>query len=225
MEQQEFARYLLGLIDEEAEDEEIDPGAFYGYFQFFMPSGEGVERVFAPLDKGAAYLQRIAPIYEMLDPADFKGEQVPGYFIGKTGRASEEVLRALGEQLVQGLQQLFEEQTDMEGMDEPLSYLREIEEIIILQKGEIMAFENRKEPIIYETMFEIVEERTDYDGPIWVLSEAYYSIACDYWLSYYLQWPRYKKLANMDPLAPYFELYKIGYTAVFSGRSLYIGSY
>jgi hypothetical protein len=102
MEQQEYARYLFGLIDEEAEDGVIDQDTFYGYFQIYMPSGKEVERVFTPLDNGNAYLHRIALIYEMLDPSDFEGEWVPGYFNGKTGDVAEEVQRATGQQLVRG---------------------------------------------------------------------------------------------------------------------------
>lgn len=55
-----------------------------------------------------------------------------------------------------------------------------------------------------------------------LLDEAYYSIACDYWISYYLQWHRYG--LKGDPLAPYFELYRLGYSAIFSEQKLYIGS-
>ncbi|MNI58809.1 hypothetical protein D3C73_1139370 [compost metagenome] len=59
-------------------------------------------------------------------------------------------------------------------------------------------------------------------GSIEILDEAYYSIACDYWISYYLQWHRYG--LKGDPFAPYFELYRLGYSAVFAENKLYIGS-
>ncbi|WP_430108390.1 hypothetical protein [Paenibacillus sp. B1-33] len=67
-----------------------------------------------------------------------------------------------------------------------------------------------------------MSEHKDYDAPIEILDEAYYSIACDYWISYYLQWHRYR--LKGDPFASYFDLYRLGYSATFSEHALYIGS-
>ncbi|MFB6364181.1 hypothetical protein ACFCP7_08970 [Paenibacillus elgii] len=222
MDHQEYGRYLLGLIDEEATDVEIEEDAFYGYFQIFMPSGEGVEAVFAPLANGEAYLKRLAPIYDMLDPEDFKGDSVPGYFNGKSGSVSEDVLRGYGEQLITGMKQLMEEHADVDGIAEAISYLAGVHQIVILPRGEIGQYREKYDPILHEILFEIVSEHKNLDEPVQILSEAYYSIACDYWISYYLQWHRFD-LAG-DPLAPYFELYRMGYNLVFSGSNLYIGS-
>ena len=48
------------------------------------------------------------------------------------------------------------------------------------------------------------------DAKIWVLSEAYYSIDCDYLLSAYLQYPNYAQRPQEDFLKPYFEPYLTG---------------
>jgi hypothetical protein len=88
-------------------------------------------------------------------------------------------------------------------------------------KGEIDAYRDQHDAEVYETVFEIINEHKDYNAPIEILDEAYYSIACDYWISYYLQWNRYG--LKGDPFAPYFELYKLGYNAVFAGKKLCIG--
>ncbi|SCW68386.1 hypothetical protein SAMN04487970_102835 [Paenibacillus tianmuensis] len=135
MDQQEYGRYLIGLIDEEAPDGEIGRDAFYGYFQIFRPSGEGVEAIFAPLANREVYLKRLAPIYDMLDPEDFKGDSVPGYFIAKSGSVSEDVLRGYGEQLITGMKQLMEEHADVDGAAEAASYLAEIHQIVILPRA------------------------------------------------------------------------------------------
>ncbi|MGP3786927.1 hypothetical protein [Paenibacillus sp. 1A_MP2] len=99
MDQQEYGRYLLALSGEEIEpddDMEVEADHLYGFFQGFMPSGTGVERVFEPIPDGQRFLDRIRPIYEMLNPEDFAGEYVPGYFNGGNEDASEGTLRGLG---------------------------------------------------------------------------------------------------------------------------------
>lgn len=68
----------------------------------------------------------------------------------------------------------------------------------------------------------MIMEHKNEEEPIEILDEAYYSIACEYWISYYLQWHRYG--LKGDPFAPYFELYRLGYSAVFSDQKLYIGT-
>lgn len=223
MDQQEYARYLLGLLGEGAEEgEEIDEDRFYGYFQCYMPSGKGVERTFEPLVNGDEYLNRIRPIYEMLDSREFEGDTVPGYFNGGTEELSEEKLKQLGQSLLGGLISLFSEHTQEEP-DEAAEYLKCISNITILPQEEIEAYRDDQEESVYEELSDLISECTDYDEPISILREAYYSIACDYWVSYYLQWPQYEELQGSDPLAPYFELYRCGYSVSFNEQTLYIG--
>ncbi|GKV54478.1 hypothetical protein NCCP2222_04250 [Sporosarcina sp. NCCP-2222] len=214
MDKQSYANYLLQLMDEELDDEEIEEAQFYGYFQMFMPGGKDLEATFAPLEEGHAYLQRIYQIYKMLDPEDFNGPTVPGYFTGKAGRVSDERLLEYGRGLIQGLQDLLKESS--------AGYLLGIEDVEIVPSGTIDEIRQQYEPELYETIFDIISDQKDYDEPIEILDEAYYSIACDYWISYYLQWHRYG--LKGDPFAPYFELYRNGYSAVFSENKLYIGS-
>lgn len=107
MDKQSYARYLLQLMDEEVEaDEIVDEDSLFGYFQMYMPSGKGVEATFAPLQDGDAYLQRIVQMYDILDPADFGGDTVPGYFNSKVADVPEELLREYGEHFIKGLKEL-----------------------------------------------------------------------------------------------------------------------
>ncbi|MBB4825913.1 hypothetical protein HNO89_003149 [Sporosarcina luteola] len=218
MEKQSYAKYLLQLMDEEIDDdgEEIEEAQFYGYFQMYMPDGKGVESTFTPLEERHAYLQRILQIYEMLDPEDFSGPSVPGYFTGKAGHVPDKVLIAYGRQFIQGLQDLLVE------CSRTTEYLLGIEEVEIVPPGSIDEIRLQYDPELYETIFDLISEQKDYEEPIEILDEAYYSIACDYWISYYLQWHRYG--LKGDPFAPYFELYRRGYSAVFAENKLYIGS-
>ena len=49
------------------------------------------------------------------------------------------------------------------------------------------------------------------------MEEAFYSMACDYYLAHYLMWPLYRgSTAIEEPYAPYFELWRHGAQAIFS---------
>lgn len=218
MDQQEYGRYLLAILEEEEPDEGavVAEEELYGFFQLFMPDGAGVEAVFQPLEDGDTYLQRIIPIYTMLDPADFAGDTVPGYFNAKQTEASGETLIGYGRQLIEGLKELLEED------EEVTAYLDAIQQIEILPPGQIAEIRLSSDADVHEALSDVVNSCRNYEEPIDILSEAYYSIACDYWISYYLQWPRFG--LKDDPLAPYFELYRRGYDAVFSEGKLFIGA-
>lgn len=224
MDKQAYGQYILRLMDEEEDyaDQEIDEALLYGYFQMYMPSGKGVEATFEPFADGHAYLQRIMSIYNMLDPADFTGEAVPGYFHSRAKDAAPAQLQQYGQQLINGIKQLLAEYADEAESVEQLAYLNSINEVVVLSAGELNSVRKRYDSAIYEAVFEVVSEHKNYGEPIEILNEAYFSIACDYWISYYLQWHRYK--LNGDPFAPYFELYRLGYAAIFADNKLYIGS-
>ncbi|WP_170948146.1 hypothetical protein [Paenibacillus sp. 7516] len=239
MEQQEYGRYLLAMGGDECEpedNEEVEADHFYGLFQWFMPTGTGVERVFEPIPEGQLYLDRIHPIYEMLNPEDFAGEYVPGYFNGGHEDASEDTLRSLGEELIQRLKLLFSkvpEDDEVGGVaKEAFGALSCIKEVVVLQPGEIGRLEQRllqgadeeDSEVVYEALGDLLRSRSDYNENIELLSEAYYSIACDYWVAYYLQWPRYQGLQEAeDCLYPYFELYRYGYNLHWTQNKLFIG--
>ena len=223
MDKQTYARYLLQLMEEEVDSDEsdIEEAQFYGYFQMYMPDGKGVEATFEPLEDGHAYLQRILKIYKMLEPEDFRGSAVPGYFTSKAVNVTNEILINYGRQFIQGLKDLMLESSEKADTVDSVDYLLGIKEIKIIPSGSIDEIRQQYDPEIYETIFDIINEQKEYDEPIEILDEAYYSIACDYWISYYLQWHRYR--LNGDPFAAYFELYRRGYSAVFSENKLYIG--
>ncbi len=229
MNQQEYGSYLLGLIDEEPmSDEGVTQDDLYGYFQCFMPEGKGIERIFEPLEAGEALLERIRPMYAMLNPADFEGEAVPGYFNGGQSDASREQLEAYGQAYLEGLGRLFAVEPEL--AEDAVEALANITQVEVLEPGAIApilddhANEDEDGTVIYETLSDIVSEYTDYEEAIGILAEAYYSIGCDYQLSYHLQWPRYGGLqAAEDPFAPYAELYKNGYQVVFHEGRLLIG--
>ncbi len=218
MDKQEYGRYLFSMIDEEEPDEDtvVEEENLFGLFQMFMPDGAGVEAVFKPLEDGDTYLQRLLPIYAMLDPANFAGDTVPGYFNAKHAEASGETLTELGRQVIESFKGLLDED------EEVSAYLAAIQQIELLPPGQIAEVSSLYDPEVYEALSDLIIQCKDYEEPIDILGEAYYSISCDTWISYYLQWPRFG--LGGDPLVPYFELYRRGYSAIFSEGKLYIGA-
>ncbi|MGO4530396.1 hypothetical protein AB4Z30_15040 [Paenibacillus sp. 2TAF8] len=239
MDQQEYGRYCLAMGGEEfmpEDGEQLEAEHLYGFFQWFMPSGAGVERVFEPIPEGQLFLNRLRPIYVMLNPEDFTGEYVPGYFNGGYEVASEETLRKLGLELIVGLKSLFsmvpEDDESADITKEALQELACVQEVVVLPQGELGKLEQRAiqgtdeedSEAIYEALGDLLSSRRDYDEAIEILSEAYYSIACDYWVAYYLQWPRYEGLQEAENcLYPYFELYRYGYNLHWTQTKLFIG--
>ncbi|OWA37252.1 hypothetical protein B9G55_04075 [Saccharibacillus sp. O16] len=229
MNQQEYGLYLLNLIDAEPMDDDgVTQDDLYGYFQCFMPEGQGIERIFEPLEIGDQLLERIRPLYAMLNPADFEGDSVPGYFNGGQNDASTEQLEAYGKAYLEGLGRLFALEPEL--AEEAVEAITRITGVQVLEPGEIAAIlddyehEDEEQTILYETLSEVIAEHTDYEDTLEILSEAYYSIGCDYTLSYHLQWPKYSKLqAAGEPFAPYAELYKRGYHITVHERKLLIG--
>jgi len=239
MDQQEYGRYCLAMGGEEfmpEDGEQLEAEHLYGFFQWFMPSGAGVERVFEPIPEGQLFLNRLRPIYVMLNPEDFTGEYVPGYFNGGYEVASEETLRKLGLELIVSLKSLFsmvpEDDELADITKEALQELACVQEVVVLPQGELGKLEQRAiqgtdeedSEAIYEALGDLLSSRRDYDEAIEILSEAYYSIACDYWVAYYLQWPRYEGLQEAENcLYPYFELYRYGYNLHWTQTKLFIG--
>src|SRR5262245_30618640 len=54
-----------------------------------------------------------------------------------------------------------------------------------------------------------------------LLDEAFYYIACDYYIAQYLMWPLYSQSTDIiEPFAPYFELWTYGATPVYKKPGL-----
>jgi hypothetical protein len=80
--------------------------------------------------------------------------------------------------------------------------------------------ENDDDILVYEVVGDFMEEFYDYEHPIIKPREAYYSVACDYYLAWYLQWPYFAERIRRDVFRPYFELWARGHGCVFQGSSL-----
>ena len=198
-------------LDLSLDCEEIDlQDKLYGLFQCFMPKGAGVEAVFAPLQNGTELQTRITPIYAVTAQQTWEAFDqgvAPGYFCPpQDPKFNDEALKSLALAHVQNLK-IFAE---FLGDDELLEMLEQIKSARV-QKG--FDFANNKDELadaVYEAITKWMIDSPKLDAKLWVLSEAYYSINCDYLLPVYLQYPNYAQRPQEDFLKPYFELYLAG---------------
>lgn len=214
MTQKEYALYLGQLIDEEVdtESEYLDlDDQFYAYFQCFMPYGKNVEKIFEPIPDGAMFYERLKPIFEATEQEVlevYEQGASPGYFVSSK-TADKEQLQRIGRELLNHLI-LFAEFIQNEELWDALQAIKTIE----IADTEIVDFDSNMHEMWYETFSDWRLENSDSDSLIAILDEAYYSISCDYYLSAYFQYPRYKNRPAIDFLKPYFELWKYGYRFV-----------
>lgn len=97
--------------------------------------------------------------------------------------------------------------------------LKEINEIEI-SKTDKQDFDNEKHLKLYDVFSDWTIENSDENDLLALLDDAYYSISCDYFLSAYFQYPRYKNKPEIDFLKPYFELWTQGKRFVLNNNKL-----
>lgn len=206
MTKNQYATYLGALIDEPIDLQGFDlEDQFYGYFQCFMPYGENLEKVFEPLANAKELHQRIKPMYQITEKQVlevFKENASPGYFVAAPLGSSEQALlwaKKWLENLV-----VFADFLQDKELSLALSGIKEVK---IGQKVEHSEIND----LFWDAFCNWKDDNTDFQELISVLSEAYYSIACDYYISAYLQYPSFKSKPTINWLAPYFELWKLGF--------------
>jgi hypothetical protein len=195
-------------------DEPWDEDFIPYYFQRFRPDGEGVERALSPLPGGSEYVRRLLPVYRA---TRHPGWERDTYFVVRQPRDAEplEVSRT-GNEFVENLRIL----ANAIGDDELSSYLASIVRVEVMPAAAGLDRRTHGHVIVNETIGDYLIRRTDHDDPVAILEEAYYSIACDYDLSRYLQWPYYRHLCEGDCFEPYFRLWQCGYSYAFGEGTL-----
>lgn len=220
MNQQEYAKYLGELIEDFEINVENDLAEqFYGYFQRFMPYGENVKKVFEPLQYKNELLERLLPIYQITASKTLKQyeEDVsPGYFCPESTDDYEKIL-VYGKQYIEYLKEFASFSED----EELLELLNNINNIQFFdEKPDIE--DDYLNSHLYDCISDWGIDNIEEDELIYLLREAYYSINCDYYLSYYLQYPLLKNKPSTDFLMPYFKIWESGHYCMFDGNILKI---
>lgn len=218
MTQKEYAAYLGNLIGEEIDTErKFLEEQFYAYFQCFMPYGKDAEKIFEPISNGQVFYERIKPIFKTTEKEAlevFEQNASPGYFVpGK--KEDTKILEETGERILKNLI-VFAAFIEDGELVKSLKGISEIE----ISNSDQQDFNNDKHLSLYEAFSDWRIENSDKSELVSILDEAYYSINCDYFLSAYFQYPRYKNKPEIDFLKPYFELWEQGRRFVLSNSKL-----
>ncbi len=194
--------------------QEPNKDLFFGLFEKFRPSGEGVAQLLEGVLHGPEIASRLMECFE----ATKEGYQ-PGEAYSLVRKAIYppdpiEIARLLTQhhQYTQSIAALM-------GESELLEVLRGCTTAAIgYHDVDLENYEDSIDAWVSEVISDYVSGLRQQLGsspesryPILWLAEAFYSIAADYHLAEHLLWPVFRDKSNIpDPLKPYFELWKLG---------------
>jgi len=188
----------------------------FGLFQQFRPDGVGVEVVFDGVPNASEYVERLRTIYRAAYHDDWDRDV---YFIVRSPQAaSPEELAAFGMEYVAGLR-FLSGMLAKRGHPRLDKYLASVTGAVVVPHATANRM-NDDDTLVYEAVSDFMGEFYNYEHPIIKLREAYYSVACNYYLGWYLQWPYFSEKIPRDVFRPFFELWVRGYGCVFQGSSL-----
>jgi hypothetical protein len=186
-----------------------------GLFQQFRPLGNGVEAVFDSVPNANAYVRRLRSVYCAAYHQDWARDV---YFIVRSPQpASLEELANFGMQYVSGLR-FLSAMLAKRGQPRLDRYLASVSKAVVVPFAGPSRM-NDDDTLVHEAVKDFMGEFYDYEHAIIKLREAYYSVACDYHLAWYLQWPYFSEKIPRDVFGPYFELWARGRGCVFQGSS------
>ncbi len=177
----------------------------FAFFQRFRPTGAGVENALQPLVCGDEVLARLRRIYEATDGG--RGDATDAYFIVRNPP------RCRQEDLVRHarLQATRWREIAREQGDEDLVNWLSIDKIEVTDAERTMPDNDSPETAVYDAQTDWHVGLRSTCPHSHVLREAFYSIACDYYLAYWVTWPWYRDSTRIDePYEPSFELWRHG---------------
>ena len=182
-----------------------------GFFQDFRPDGARLGEFFADIPLGDEVFARLQQVYQATNTQPFDPQRMDWYFIVREPvKGTDQELAALAKAQLKNWRLIAEEFED----DELLAELKPLPKVQV-------SHEPAPDPDPHDTesldIF-IYEAQTDWHGSLtpvcqhaeW-LREAFYYLACDYYLAHYVTWPWYRESSEIeDPCQPYFELWRHG---------------
>lgn len=217
MTQKKYFAHLVRLAGLEGISADGDPrDQLFGYFQCFMPDGKNVERVFDPFPRKEIYIERIRAVYAATEKKikETIAEGVaPGYFVPPPIEVQGNVLPDLGKELLEQ----YKKFAAVSGDGELTETLEKVAAVEITGKDK-SSEQGDTDIMLYEAVCDYVRSVQPEDQLLDMLDEAYYSIACDYFLAFYLQFPQ----PETEFLAPHFKLWQLGRSYRFTENKLLI---
>lgn len=189
---------------------------WFGVFQRYRPHGDGVEEVFADLPDASDYAERIRSVCRAALHPEWAQD---AYFIVRSPKpATEQELVDYGEELLAGLR-LISQRLSQSGTGDLQDYLECVNHI----STSCQVDEWHDDHIfVHESVGDILQGLQDDDHLAVQLGEGFYSVACDYWLAWYLMWPYFRRWVPQEVFRPYFELWSRGCSIALQGDTLWI---
>ncbi len=206
----------------------------FGFFDCFRPDGTGVERVFTGVVGGDEIVQRLLKVYEYTKES-FK--RFTYFIVCRPAFAAPERLENLTTQHLEKVRQIARsiqpESTESKqlhtsiiaGAAELASLMETLPQIEIKREAaptRTLPDYDAPETLLYDVVgdwFSVLISPIQSDALL--MGEAFYSIACDYYIARYLMWPLYRRsTAVWEPFAPYFQLWTHGARPIFEKPGL-----
>jgi len=200
-----------------------EPGAEWGedeifaFFQRFRPDGKRVDEALLPLPNGRAVHERLLQIYAATRSGWTDGDTSAAYFVVRDPPLIES---AAAESLVRNHLSRIAEISREAGVDELVGLLQSPTLTLSRESAPDSPVRHDTDLVIYDTLCDWVASLETDPTEVADLSEAFYSIACDYLLSWYAMWRWYAGGTQIvDPFEPCFQLWRHGIEYRFDGPS------
>ena len=191
-------------------------GRYYGFFQQFRPHGLGVERVFDGVPDGDRYVTRLLEIYRATNDETCAKD---AYFIVRNPiAATGSELRDVGREFILNLRVLAESI----GNPELSEYLARLTRVQLTETSRLNGLHDEN-LLVLETIGDWLLMQAKAGDLVAEMRDAFYTVACDFFLSHYLQWPYYADRDGIDVFRPYFELWRRGASVSFEDGVLLVG--
>jgi hypothetical protein len=179
----------------------------FAFFDCFRPDGNGLEKVFEGIIGGDDILKRLLGVFQCT--RESFGRYM--YFmVCKPVPATSELLVELATRHLIKIRQVAKEF----GEDRLVRMLETIPAIKIEhEEPSVKTLQDTSTPetIAYELRCDWFLDLKPVESDALLLHEAFYSIACDYYIANYLQWPLYRQSTGIEePYEPYFKLWSHG---------------
>jgi len=189
----------------------------YGFFQRFRPGGEKLDEALLPLPNGRPVYDRLKEIYAATSIGWKDNETSDGYFVV---RNPPPIKPSEIESLIREYLGTVAEIAALAGAAELAEPLQVATFTFASGPAPESPDRHDTELSIYDTLCDWVASLETAPSELADLREAFYSIACDYPLSWYLMWPWYAAATAIeDPFQPYFQLWRHGIEYRFDGPS------
>jgi hypothetical protein len=186
----------------------------FAFFQRFRPYGRDVAKVFDGVYRGEEILVRLLRFYHhTTESAD------DAYFVVRNP------VVATAAQLLEAVTQYLDKVRQMAEASETVELMGLLDALQIeVEKKNAPPHSALPEPnlaLLNDTVTDWFLELDPETSEALLLKEAFYSMTCDYQLSWYVLWPLYQGSTRIqDPFDPYFRLWIYGAVLRFTNEEL-----